>query len=462
MTAINVCQENIWLDELKKLDNFILEAKMQKKIFIMLKMFITLYSLIYVNTAFGRIEGTRDAMVVNNSAYVVNAWQGVDIINVSEPSNFSIVGHVSINNPISVKVVGDYAYIVGSISVKNPMDVRVIEEAEYVNGGLYIVNISDPNNPYIVGQTNVTLGLPYGIDVVGNYAYITEIELPSRGYTSGLTIYDISNKTSPIIVGHIATHNPSGVKVVDNYAYVADQPGGLKIVNIANPSNPTLVGNITTSCAVKVDIVGNYAYVADATAGIKIFNIANPEFPILVGNITTNNARDIKVIDNYALVADYTAGVKIFDISNPQDPVLVKSIDAAESQGVTVFGNYVYVSAGTAGLITIDLSNSSSTASSFSSSLITGTASSNVALSNEMVTNSWSPSKIITIISPISAATGTTLLSLGHIIHVNSPYLGTTKNNRALCQRTLGISIAIIGGFLNAASLALSSIAPNL
>ncbi|MFM6073254.1 MAG: hypothetical protein ACKPB9_16970, partial [Dolichospermum sp.] len=63
------------------------------------------------------------------------------------------------------------------------------------------------------------------------------------------------------------------LQVVGNYAYVADDTSGLQIINISNPSSPTLVGTIDTpNYAHNVAVVGNYAYVANNATGLIIID----------------------------------------------------------------------------------------------------------------------------------------------------------------------------------------------
>ncbi|OBQ32393.1 MAG: hypothetical protein AN487_22450, partial [Anabaena sp. CRKS33] len=93
--------------------------------------------------------------------------------------------------------------------------------------------------PTLVGNYN-TSGLAFGVQVVGNYAYVAD-------YESGLQIIDISNPTTPTLKGNYDTSGyAQSVQVVGNYAYVADRDSGLQIIDISNPTNPTLKGNYDT------------------------------------------------------------------------------------------------------------------------------------------------------------------------------------------------------------------------
>ncbi|WP_414524148.1 Calx-beta domain-containing protein, partial [Umezakia ovalisporum] len=89
-------------------------------------------------------------------------------------------------------------------------------------------------------------------------------------------IIDISNPANPTRTGGYDTSGSAyGVEVVGNYAYVADDIAGLQIIDISNPANPTRTGGYdTTGNAYGVQVLGNYAYVADRDAGLQIIDVS--------------------------------------------------------------------------------------------------------------------------------------------------------------------------------------------
>jgi hypothetical protein len=233
-----------------------------------------------------------------------------------------------------VQVVGNYAYVADGGS------------------GLQIIDISNPTTPTLKGNYD-TSGSAVGVQVVGNYAYVAD-------YYSGLQIIDISNPTTPTLKGNYDTSGYAwGVQVVGNYAYVAAGGSGLQIIDISNPTTPTLKGNYGTYYAQGVQVVGNYAYVADYTSGLQIIDISNPTTPILKGNYDTSGyAEGVQVVGNYAYVTDRDSGLQIIDISNPTTPTLKGNYDTSGSAyGVQVVGDYAYVADGDSGLQIIDISN---------------------------------------------------------------------------------------------------------
>ncbi|NCR11151.1 MAG: hypothetical protein GPI95_24240, partial [Microcystis aeruginosa LG13-11] len=199
-----------------------------------------------------------------------------------------------------------------------------------------------------------TPGWVWDLKVVGNYAYLAD-------WTSGLQIIDISNPTNPTFKGNYDTDAAYGVEVVGNYAYIADGSSGLQIIDISNPTNPTFIGNYDNFGAVLgVQVVGNYAYlVNNGASSLEIIDISNPTNPTLKGSYDDDSdpAFGLQVVGNYAYLADGESGLKIIDISNPTNPILKGSYDTSYAFGVQIVGNYAYVADWGSGLQIIDISN---------------------------------------------------------------------------------------------------------
>ena len=81
------------------------------------------------------------------------------------------------------------------------------------------------------------------------------------------------------------------VKVVGNYAYVADGAAGLHVIDVSNPTNCVRVGGYDTmgpargvsGTARGVAVSGNYAYVADFDEGLQVIDVRNPAKAVRVG-----------------------------------------------------------------------------------------------------------------------------------------------------------------------------------
>ncbi len=214
------------------------------------------------------------------------------------------------------------------------------------------IGSADEVNVELVGHFG---GSAYDVAVVGNYAYL--------GQGQDLVVLDMTDVSNPSEVGRVITPSlVTGIAVSGNYAYVASHENGLMIVNITDPSSPTLVGSYGTGTAEDVAVSGNYAYVADGESGLIIIDVNNPATSTPAGSYdTAGYAKGVAVSGNYAYIADDDSGFVILDITNPAVPTLTGSYDTAgNAENVAVSGNYAYVADGSSGLMIVDITNPSS------------------------------------------------------------------------------------------------------
>ncbi len=269
--------------------------------------------------------------VVGNFVYVADYGQGLQIINVSNPTAPTLAG--TYNTPgiaYDVYVASNFAYVANDSS------------------GLRIIDVSNPAAPTLTG-TYDTPGNSRGVHVVGNFAYIAD-------YTFGLQIINVSNSTAPTLTGTYDTPGSAyRVHVVGNFAHVADGNFGLQIIDVSNPAVPTLAGTYNTQgIAYGVHVSGNFAYVADGSSGLRIINVSNPAAPTLTGTYDTpGSAFGVHVLGNLAYVADYTFGLQIIDVSNPASPTLTGNYDTlglSFAYDVHVANNFAYMGDSTSGV----------------------------------------------------------------------------------------------------------------
>lgn len=181
-----------------------------------------------------------------------------------------------------------------------------------------------------VNPTALTLsGEGIRIVVIGNYAYVA-----TESTTNQLQIIDITNKTSPSIVGQITVAGDGGKDISINStatrAYLATQASASKreffIINIQNKSAPALVSGGTYDTngmnpkAVNV-VTGNRAIVVgtSGTYQYQVVNINNENSPVNCGNLQipsgVNGAASLLQSNGYAysyiITGDATSELKI-------------------------------------------------------------------------------------------------------------------------------------------------------
>ena len=221
--------------------------------------------------------------VRDNYTYIVSS-ETLEIVNISDPENPTHAGKIYngrtsgkdnngneytsqvsdssgavINNPQSVFIQGDYAYVASSTS-----------------HALEIVNISDPTNPTHAGKIY-------------------------RGRTDGTHASALSSDENGA-----ALNWPTSVFVQGDYAYVASSSSNaLQVINISDPTNPTHAGKIENRTdgaelnnPQSVFVQGDYAYIASYNSNaleiIELENTYTASIPI------TRQVANNKAFNNYS------------------------------------------------------------------------------------------------------------------------------------------------------------------
>ncbi len=347
---------------------------------------------------------TVDIEVSDNYAYITDDAGGIHTVDISIPTNLITYGSVRLPIPdtipdeFNLKVYGNRAYMyfydnyaVYTIDLSNSNVPSVIPNTRIEMGHcltdvsasgynvyasvwdwkqLYVVNIETPESPVIINRSDVSVGFAWGIDVEGNYAYVTlgATAVPEIS-PGGLTIFDISNPESPVECGHSANDSNfvnhevqvyvdttemnaylvSGKPFINYAGAMQSENPGLRIVDVSNPDNLTELGsyyfNDTAHQCQDVFKDGNYAYIAASEGGLYIIDVSDAENPTFVyqWNLLSGNARAVFISDNYAYVA-YDRNLVILDISDPTAPSQVSNyFIGASCNDVLIKNNYAFV-----------------------------------------------------------------------------------------------------------------------
>jgi hypothetical protein len=195
--------------------------------------------------------------VTDNRAYVVGDFK-LMILDVSNPNNPTFLGQYSpISGPHSIKVVDTLAYIASDV-------------------GLHIIDVSNPSNPIQRGLF-FSAGAANAVQVVGQRAYVAARGTynSQQGLTgNGLEIVDVSDPTSPKLLGGYATPDAAeALQVVGNRAYVVDFKG-VYVIDVSDPANPTLLTTYhTPGSPIGIEISGDLIYIADGGGGLQILRV---------------------------------------------------------------------------------------------------------------------------------------------------------------------------------------------
>jgi hypothetical protein len=281
--------------------------------------------------------------VAGNVAYLAQ-HQRFRLLDISNPASPILGGYVESSPPGSfprdITVTGPYAY-----AIYNYPDLP--DKGAYVSTTIFQV-IYTPyfTGPTVLGALETAFGRGTAIDVYGFNVYVAyrrdNQTLPD---TSGLAVIDISDRTSPTLVGDLRLDGSAhGLAVIGSHAFVG---GGsaLRLIDLTDPTSPTLAGNFEMSAgAFDLVVRDTLAYVTGDHA-LQVISVSDPESPVILGSIgTPGTAAAISVKGNHAYVASRTFGLQAVDISNPQLPRMIGTINTPfEALGVATASNSVCV-----------------------------------------------------------------------------------------------------------------------
>jgi len=289
---------------------------------------VTVQSFAPVALSFLDLKGSPLAVAVEGAfAYVAMGSGGLKVVDISDPENPFVARRVSPYVPPPF------------LSYRPALDVAVQGSVAYVaTGGLSILDVADPPLASQIGYlSSLGVGEVSAVVARGSRVY--------AGGAAGLAVVDVTDPTTPVVLGSVAT--PAGVEdvaVTGDVAVVATLLEGVQIVDLSNEADPAIVGSTHmrpgvsasggSSQAVGVAARGSLALVADggggwALGGLKLVDFADPANPVVAGR--TNNAFGLRAVaweGSLALAADFffANGVPIFQVTD-DDPLLRETLD---------------------------------------------------------------------------------------------------------------------------------------
>ncbi|MCA9759073.1 MAG: hypothetical protein KDA27_24990, partial [Candidatus Eisenbacteria bacterium] len=290
--------------------------------------------------------GLPEATVVRDGIAYVGDWQGLFIVDVSDPSN-----------PTQL------SFLTAGISFDLALEGNLLYSAD--GYGVAIFDVSDPAHPTQVGGVSgIHFGdIYYNVKIEGDRLYLADS-------IEGLRIFDLSTPSLPAEIGLIDARGFSyGVEVQDNHAFIANGNRGLRIVDLGAVGGPAEIGSVDTPwVAFAVDMDETHAFVADGLSGLRVIDITNPGAPFETGHLTNADwMYDVAVEGNIAVVANGNIGTGIIDVSDPAAPILRAQFDSnlpcgassepAFVKGVDIQGTLVFAAEEDCGLRILDISD---------------------------------------------------------------------------------------------------------
>jgi hypothetical protein len=271
-------------------------------------------------------NGISNCVIVHGDVAYTGNGAYVSLIDVSAPEAPTEISRVLLPSTVQGLFVNEsYAYVADGFS------------------GAVIVDISDQNNPSIVGSFE-TENYCFNIFAEGDLMFLANGD-------NGLQIVDISNPANPFEISSL-DYTANDVFVVDNYMYLAHDYRGILIYDISTPANPLLTGMFTeNTLGYDVWVEGNYAYLGDSN-GLIIIDISDKTNPVEKSSVQIRRStQDIFFNGGIVYLASQANGLNVIDATNPESPALLSNFDTdGYSEGVWQSGDNAFVADGYSGL----------------------------------------------------------------------------------------------------------------
>ena len=329
-------------------------------------------------------ENTYAVTVSGTRAYVAGEYFRLRVIDVSDPSSPRALGVLTGSQSYGVVISEDHAFVACGnglqvIDVANPTNPPIVGHCEipglaksiaaapgyaYVSNGtsFYVIDTDASAGVSIVGSVDPPGGHVTGIDVLGNYAYVAQGE----GYPSaGVRMIDVSDPENPWIASWMYIEGGANeVAASGNYAYVTAGDPGLRIVDFTDLNNPQIVGGVDTpGSAVDIALSGEFAFVATADdypateSGLWVVDVPDPTDPVFLGGLYTGKdtyLRSVAVAGDFAYITG-NVGFRVIDISDPEALRIVAHVPTSGGEDVKVDGTIAYVAEYAGGVRVVDV-----------------------------------------------------------------------------------------------------------
>lgn len=229
--------------------------------------------------------------VVGDFAFIACWDYGLQIINITDPTNLIAIGNY------------DDGTNVGGTFVSN--DIALVTKTD---GGVLILNVSNPTQPERISQFNDT-GIPNVVTVWDDVAFV--VYWKEDG--SRVLFLDISDPAAPTLIGQYTDiADTYDIHVRDDLLIIANDLMGVFFVNISNLANSEKITEYDTGgLSLGVDTIDNYLFVGDSHT-IEVIDFSDFSKLRNVGSYDdTEQSQKLQIVDDLVFVCNNPKGLVI-------------------------------------------------------------------------------------------------------------------------------------------------------
>jgi choice-of-anchor B domain-containing protein len=228
--------------------------------------------------AIGAFHDSKDVETWGTTAYIVNEYANMQVVDLTDPSNPVQVRTFDTQpsggtGTHTLSIADGYLYVQGGAGV----------------GGVRIFSLANPLNPQFVGDYQPFY--VHDVYVRGDVLYAAAI------YGEGVDIVDISDKANPQRID-IFNYPGSGAHNVcatedGAHIFVGDEIGSgnwTRAFNVEDPHDVEQVANIIVNANAVVhncNVEGDLLYLAHYTEGVRVWDVSDPANPVEVAYYDT-------------------------------------------------------------------------------------------------------------------------------------------------------------------------------
>ena len=326
-------------------------------------------------TASREFEKPGKIFFYQNYLFVNEYYEGIHIIDNSNPQNPQNIGFIPIPGNIDMAIKDNYLYADSYVDlvVLNIEDLNNIQTVGRVENFLpYILPQAESDLMYPYANVDNTKGVVIGWEV-GEYTYtsnLNEREYPIYYYNMDNSFAETTNGVSggnavpTAIAGSMASF-----MLVGDHLYILND-WLLKTYSIENAQLPVLTDSTNISWQGETLFAYNGNLFVGTTSGMLIYSLLNPASPSFLGSFSHINSCDPVVIQgNYAFstlrsgndCGNTVNRLDVINIENLMEPFLVKTTGMYNPHGLAYDEELLFVCEGEYGLRIFDASNPETT-----------------------------------------------------------------------------------------------------
>jgi len=299
----------------------------------------------------------RDMVVRDGIAYVAADESGLQIFDVSDPTNLTRLSQLSLGG------------------VAQGIDLFVGEFATLAfiacdDAGVRIVRVTDPSNPEFTFISTLSLNDARDVAVLPSQLpgqIILGVAAGSEGYRA----YDLTTVFPSQIEFEFGSDVARSIEVQESggevYIYVAVGTAGVDVYTPGASGTNDLVTTLSTpGTAYECEAVGDVLYVADGSSGVEAIELLpDRSGGSIEDNVPISFARSLTLEDDRLYVTNTQSLVSIIDTSDPTSPDVVGTIRSlGDAVCVGASGTDVFLGTRDSGVVSVDMSDPAAQVSS--------------------------------------------------------------------------------------------------